>query len=113
MLFLSFLLNSGCRHYQDAYAGLVLMFGSVAMLPPRTKRWAEAKVLADCIDLKVCVHLIVYPQLSMTATRFVNCIFIIMSIRSHYPSIIHTSASSETSPGSGGSAKTHSSFGAG
>ena len=29
------------------------MFGSTAILPPRTKRWAEAKVLADCINLKV------------------------------------------------------------
>jgi hypothetical protein len=41
------------RHYQDAYSALVMMFGSVAMLPPRTKRWAEAKVLIDCIDIKV------------------------------------------------------------
>jgi hypothetical protein len=41
------------RHYQDAYAMLVMMFGSAAMLPPRTKRWAEAKVLADCINVKV------------------------------------------------------------
>ncbi|KAJ7478961.1 hypothetical protein FB451DRAFT_1395573 [Mycena latifolia] len=29
---------------------LVIMFGSTAILPPRTKRWAEAKVLADCIN---------------------------------------------------------------
>lgn len=29
------------------------MFGSTAILPPRTKRWAEAKVLADCISAKV------------------------------------------------------------
>jgi trafficking protein particle complex subunit 11 len=41
------------RHYQDAYAMLVVMFGSTATLPPRTKRWAEAKVLADCISVKV------------------------------------------------------------
>lgn len=41
------------RHYQDAYSTLILMFGSTAILPPRTKRWAEAKVLADCINLKV------------------------------------------------------------
>lgn len=32
---------------------LVVMFGSTAILPPRTKRWAEAKVLADCINVKV------------------------------------------------------------
>ena len=29
------------------------MFSSTAILPPRTKRWAEAKVLADCVSLKV------------------------------------------------------------
>lgn len=44
---------STSRHYQDAYATLVVMFGSTAILPPRTKRWAEAKVLADCINVKV------------------------------------------------------------
>jgi len=32
---------------------LVVMLGSTAILPPRTKRWAEAKVLADCINIKV------------------------------------------------------------
>ena len=32
---------------------LIIMFGSTAILPPRTKRWAEAKVLADCINIKV------------------------------------------------------------
>lgn len=41
------------RHYQDAYSTLIIMFGSTAILPPRTKRWAEAKVLADCINVKV------------------------------------------------------------
>lgn len=41
------------RHYQDAYSNLQIMFGSTAILPPRTKRWAEAKVLADCISAKV------------------------------------------------------------
>ncbi|KAG5731761.1 UPF0636 like protein [Termitomyces sp. T112] len=42
------------KHYQDAHSMLVVMFGSTAILPPRTKRWAEAKVLADCINLKIC-----------------------------------------------------------
>ncbi|KAI9062346.1 hypothetical protein FKP32DRAFT_1593495 [Trametes sanguinea] len=41
------------KHYQDAYAALLIMFGSTAILPPRTKRWAEAKVLADCINVKI------------------------------------------------------------
>ncbi|TFK74712.1 hypothetical protein BDN72DRAFT_812681 [Pluteus cervinus] len=41
------------KHYQDAYGMLLIMFGSTAILPPRTKRWAEAKVLADCINVKI------------------------------------------------------------
>ena len=41
------------RHYQDAYTTLMIMFGSTAILPPRTKRWAEAKVLSDTINFKV------------------------------------------------------------
>ncbi|TFK21997.1 glutathione transferase omega-1 [Coprinopsis marcescibilis] len=41
------------KHYQDAYSALIIMFGSTAILPPRTKRWAEAKVLADCINIKI------------------------------------------------------------
>ncbi|KAF8627616.1 hypothetical protein AX15_004317 [Amanita polypyramis BW_CC] len=41
------------KHYQDAYETLVIMFGSTIILPPRTKRWAEAKVLSDCINLKI------------------------------------------------------------
>ncbi|KAL4248314.1 hypothetical protein ABKN59_006671 [Abortiporus biennis] len=42
------------KHYQDSYNALHIMFGSTAILPPRTKRWAEAKVLADCINVKIC-----------------------------------------------------------
>ncbi|KZP28516.1 hypothetical protein FIBSPDRAFT_917686 [Athelia psychrophila] len=42
------------KHYQDAYSTLVIMFGSTAILPPRTKRWAEAKVLVDSINVKIC-----------------------------------------------------------
>ncbi|KAI3619017.1 glutathione transferase omega-1 [Moniliophthora roreri] len=41
------------KHYQDAYETLVIMFGSTIILPPRTKRWAEAKVLVDCINIKI------------------------------------------------------------
>jgi hypothetical protein len=42
-----------CRGYEDAWYGLVSLFASNGALPPRTKRWAEAKVLADCTALKV------------------------------------------------------------
>lgn len=31
------------------------MFSSTQTLPPRTKRWAEAKVLADCVAVRVSV----------------------------------------------------------
>ncbi|KAK0212298.1 hypothetical protein DFS33DRAFT_1482222 [Desarmillaria ectypa] len=47
------------KHYQDAYEVLAMMFGSISILPPRTKWWAEAKVLADCINIKItklCVY---------------------------------------------------------
>ncbi|EKM53402.1 uncharacterized protein PHACADRAFT_163712 [Phanerochaete carnosa HHB-10118-sp] len=42
------------KHYQDAYSALQVMFGSTAILPPRTKRWAEARVLADSLAFKTC-----------------------------------------------------------
>ncbi|KAG6382017.1 Gryzun, putative trafficking through golgi-domain-containing protein [Boletus reticuloceps] len=48
------------KHYQDAYTTLMIMFGSTAILPPRTKRWAEAKVLADTINFKVWLALRTY-----------------------------------------------------
>ncbi|KAN0081393.1 Foie gras liver health family 1 domain containing protein [Tylopilus felleus] len=41
------------KHYQDAYATLMIKFGSIAILSPRTKRRAEAKVLADTINFKI------------------------------------------------------------
>lgn len=41
------------KHYEDCWTSLVEMFGSTAILPPRTKRWAEAKVLADCVAIKL------------------------------------------------------------
>lgn len=42
------------RHYEDCWNELARMFGSTTTLPPRTKRWAEAKVLADCVAIKIC-----------------------------------------------------------
>ncbi|KAF5372683.1 hypothetical protein D9615_009870 [Tricholomella constricta] len=44
------------KHYQDAHSMLVVMFGSTTTLPPRTYRWAEAKALADCINVKISRH---------------------------------------------------------
>ena len=42
------------KHYEDCYDGLVdLLAQPTPALAPRTKRWAEAKVLSDCISAKV------------------------------------------------------------
>ncbi|SGY32475.1 BQ5605_C002g01369 [Microbotryum silenes-dioicae] len=41
------------KHYEDCYNTLIGMFANSTLLPPRTKRWAEAKVLADCTSVKV------------------------------------------------------------
>ncbi|KAM0793128.1 hypothetical protein ACM66B_000606 [Microbotryomycetes sp. NB124-2] len=41
------------KHYEDCYDSLIDMFAHVDLLPPRTKRWAEAKVLTDCLSVKV------------------------------------------------------------
>ncbi|THH12985.1 hypothetical protein EW146_g7182 [Bondarzewia mesenterica] len=42
------------KYYRDSYSMLVNMFDSTAILPPRTKCWSDAKVLADCINIKIC-----------------------------------------------------------
>lgn len=42
------------KHYETCHSQLLEMFASTVTLPPRTKRWAEAKVLADCLNLKIC-----------------------------------------------------------
>ncbi|CAO1619304.1 unnamed protein product [Parajaminaea phylloscopi] len=48
-------------HYQEAYdllAGPRGMMSSTALLPPRTKRWAEAKALSDTLTVRMCkLHL--------------------------------------------------------
>ncbi|WVO12852.1 hypothetical protein L204_100460 [Cryptococcus depauperatus] len=42
------------RHYEDCWNELAKMFSSTTILSPRTKRWAEAKVLADCVAIRIC-----------------------------------------------------------
>lgn len=71
------------RHYQDAYDVLTVMFGSVAILPPRTKRWAEAKVLADCIDVKVDMYCIGHSQ----ANTFIDSQVILVQQRTRIGSL--------------------------
>jgi hypothetical protein len=45
------------------------MFHSTSTLPPRTKRWAEAKVLADCVAIKIC-KLYLYANETSRALAF-------------------------------------------
>lgn len=90
------------------------MFGSTAMLPPRTKRWAEAKVLADCINLKVGTAALwkkLEPHISFY--RSSNCIFTTMSTRWHYRITTVISGNMEIFRVVGGSVKKPLNFGAG
>lgn len=52
-------LNEALTHYTGAYQILVNeLLASTMLLPPRTKRWAEAKVLSDCLSFKISrIHL--------------------------------------------------------
>ncbi|WWC69487.1 uncharacterized protein I206_103428 [Kwoniella pini CBS 10737] len=50
------------RHYEDCWNELAKMFASTTTLPPRTKRWAEAKVLADCVAIRICKLLLYDDQ---------------------------------------------------
>ncbi|WWC90065.1 uncharacterized protein L201_004998 [Kwoniella dendrophila CBS 6074] len=50
------------RHYEDCWNELAKMFSSTTTLPPRTKRWAEAKVLADCVAIRICKLLLYDDQ---------------------------------------------------
>ncbi|KAG9304758.1 hypothetical protein G9A89_003932 [Geosiphon pyriformis] len=54
-------MDTALRYYESAYNLLLDMFAPTSTITPgapgfpiRTKRWAEAKVLADCINLKIC-----------------------------------------------------------
>ncbi|KAF9974811.1 hypothetical protein BGZ73_001715 [Actinomortierella ambigua] len=54
-------IENAVKHYETAYALLVDMFAVTSNITPgapglqaRTRRWAEAKVLADCLCLKIC-----------------------------------------------------------
>lgn len=76
------------RHYQNAWEGLLEMFGSASLLAPRTKRWAEAKVLIDCISFKVNSR--IYDHVY----EIRSCIFRLSSficIEANIPALWHTS----------------------
>lgn len=85
------------KHYEDAWEDLSVMFGSTAILPPRTKRWAEAKVLIDCINIKVRLQSCLDRRFRLTynsAVRYASCTCI-----STIP-VVHFPAFNDTSPGS-------------
>ncbi|WVQ98716.1 hypothetical protein IAU59_005847 [Kwoniella sp. CBS 9459] len=60
------------RHYEDCWNELARMFSSTTTLPPRTKRWAEAKVLADCVAVRICKLLLYADQ----GARVLNPFFV-------------------------------------
>ncbi|KAF9020250.1 hypothetical protein BGZ52_002720 [Haplosporangium bisporale] len=54
-------IDNAVKHYESAYGLLIDMFAVTSTITPgaqglqaRTRRWAEAKVLADCLCLKIC-----------------------------------------------------------
>lgn len=51
-------MHEAALRYREAYDLLcnspTCLLGSTLMLPPRTKRWAEAKVLADTLSVRIC-----------------------------------------------------------
>ncbi|KAF9097975.1 hypothetical protein BGX29_007838 [Mortierella sp. GBA35] len=54
-------IDNAVKFYESAYGLLIDMFAVTSTITPgapglqaRTKRWAEAKVLADCLCLKIC-----------------------------------------------------------
>ncbi|KAG0148825.1 hypothetical protein CROQUDRAFT_89870 [Cronartium quercuum f. sp. fusiforme G11] len=58
------------KFYEDCWEGLSQMFSSTAILPPRTKRWAEAKVLIDCINIKICKFYLYSQETSRSLDQF-------------------------------------------
>lgn len=89
------------------------MFGSTAILPPRTKRWAEAKVLADCINLKVRFPSSPWHPKSTMSPRYASSTYTTTSMRLRSHTTTVTCVSLQTFRVGGGSARRHSSSGAG
>ena len=46
-------LDAAIKFYEIAYSELTDLFSSTAILPPRSNRWTEARILADSISYKV------------------------------------------------------------
>ncbi|KAJ9095965.1 hypothetical protein QFC21_005327 [Naganishia friedmannii] len=60
------------RHYEDAWQALCYIFGLKDALPPRTKRWLEAKVLADCIAIKASPFTRIAPERKPADPHFLS-----------------------------------------
>lgn len=67
-------LNEALLRYREAYDLLcnspTCLLGSTLMLPPRTKRWAEAKVLADTLSVRICKLLLYNDDTQGAALAF-------------------------------------------
>lgn len=46
-------LDTAIKFYELTYNELTDLFSSTAILPPRSRRWIEARILADSISYKV------------------------------------------------------------
>ena len=89
------------------------MFGSTAILPPRTKRWAEAKVLADTINFKVRPLVSKRPRTLIRVLRSRSSTSTTTNTRLPCHITTSTCAVSPTFPVVGASAKRPLSIGAG
>ncbi|KAM0752891.1 hypothetical protein T439DRAFT_323501 [Meredithblackwellia eburnea MCA 4105] len=58
------------KHYEDSYDTLVEMFSTPNLLVVRTKRWAEAKVLADCLTVKIAKIYLYLNEPSRACAQF-------------------------------------------
>ncbi|CAG8562050.1 3931_t:CDS:10 [Ambispora leptoticha] len=71
-------IETAIKYYESAYNLLLDMFAPTSSITPgapgfpiRTKRWTEAKVLVDCINLKIC-KLNLYLDVPSAATNQLN-----------------------------------------
>ena len=77
-------LDVAIKFYEIAYNELMDLFSSTAMLPPRSQRWRESRVLADSIAYKVP------PLFYLADASYVNCYCIWGNILVLFRRLIHT-----------------------
>ena len=58
------------KFYDLAYNELIDLFSSTAILPPSTKRWTEARILADSLAYKLCKLLLYLEEHSRVVHMF-------------------------------------------